>query len=367
MSYLALIWFTIGVTNDAGALPRNGNDYRVGSNHSQHWKSVITSNSVITIGIVSTITGCGSDPFTEGAAVLKYSIDLTSIHGPKGGKYNYKMYIMYHPDAVECALPLMDLGFELVERQTPVNVSDIQGDILRERIVRNGCCGERELIKLEAFRLIQHPLIIHLDLDVLVLRPMDPAIDLMLQPSLAVQEKPMVESFLMWPEKAIPEDISLMFTKDYNIVGPRRMDKPFQGGFFMIKPNLDTYNEFIQIVREGDYRDQRGNSGWGGVVGPFYGGMTIQGLLPWYYEHLHPGRAVELNRCLYNNMADNPTTEPAIHDVPQGLCRTNQEVRKRKAQKTILSLTCKHLTLRTNISYLTILLFRNVKIVATEV
>ena len=55
--------------------------------------------------------------------------------------------------------------------------------------------------------------------------------------------------------------------------------------------------------------------------------MTIQGLLPYYYEHLHPGRAVELNRCVYNNMADNPTTEEAIHDVAQGSCRTNEKVR----------------------------------------
>lgn len=56
--------------------------------------------------------------------------------------------------------------------------------------------------------------------------------------------------------------------------------------------------------------------------------MTIQGLLPWYYEYLHPNQAVELNRCVYNNMADNPTTDEAIQDVAQGRCRTNQEVRK---------------------------------------
>lgn len=287
-------------------------------------------DEVITIGIASTITACGSglpgsDGFTEGAAVLKYSIDLTSIHGPKGGKYDYKMYILHHPDALECSLPLVDLGFELVQRPTPVNVSDIRGEVLRERIVRNGCCGEKELIKLEAYRLVEHPIVIHLDLDVLVMKPMDPAIDLMLYPERAATMN--LSSFVMWPENPIPDEISLMFTKDYNVVAPRRRDKPFQGGFFMIKPSLKTYEEFVNIVRGGDYIDTPRAKGWGGKVGPFHGGMTIQGLLPWYFEYLHPGQAVELNRCVYNNMADNPSTEPSVNDVAQGLCRTNQEVR----------------------------------------
>lgn len=324
--YVVLLWSAIGA---------NTNHHHVrgplfGAGVSGHGvNTMMEDGAVITIGIASTITACGSDKFTEGAAVLKYSIDLTSIHGPKGGKYDYKMYILHHPDALECSLPLVDLGFELLERPTPINVSDIKGDVLRERIVNNGCCGEKELIKLEAFRLTQHPVVIHLDLDVLVMQPMDPAIDLMLHPKQqASQNKEQLESFLMWPDKPIPEEISLMFTKDYNVVAPRRPDKPFQGGFFMIKPSLDTYNEFIRIVREGDYRDDRKGRGWGGKVGPFHGGMTIQGLLPWYYEYLHPNQAVELNRCVYNNMADNPTTDEAIQDVAQGRCRTNQEVRK---------------------------------------
>lgn len=280
-----------------------------------------------TIGIASTITACGKDRFTEGAAIMKYSVDQTSIHGNKGGKYEYKFYIFYHPDAIECTSPLKDLGFELVESPTPLNVSDIRGEVLRDRIVNNGCCGERELVKLEAFKLIGHPIVIHLDLDVLVLEPMDPAIDLMMHPQRAHLMD--LESFVMWPERAIPPEIDLMFTKDYNVVGPGRKDKPFQGGFFMIKPSLNTYREFVEIVLEGDYRNNtrtQGGTGWGGIVGPFHGGMTIQGLLPWYYEYLRPGRAVELNRCVYNNMADNPTTKEAVNDTAQGHCRTNQEV-----------------------------------------
>jgi hypothetical protein len=131
---------------------------------------------------------------------------------------------------------------------------------------------------------------------------------------------------IMWPEQSIPNTISLLFTKDYNVVAPRRSDKPFQGGFFMLKPSKETYQEMIEIVRKGDYTDKPNKKGWGGKVGPFHGGMTIQGLLPWYYEYLHQDASVELNRCVYNNMADNPTSELSINDIAQGRCRTNEEV-----------------------------------------
>jgi hypothetical protein len=124
---------------------------------------------------------------------------------------------------------------------------------------------------------------------------------------------------IMWPDKEIPDDVQLLFTKDYNVVAPKRRDKPFQGGFFIIKPSIEVYNEFVDIVREGDYHIK---GGWGKKVGPFYGGMTIQGLLPWYYEYLHPGRAVELNRCAYNNMSDKPKLE---RDNGTERCRTNEE------------------------------------------
>jgi hypothetical protein len=36
----------------------------------------------------------------------------------------------------------------LVEKDIPVNVDEIRGKYLRERIKRNGCCGAVELLKL---------------------------------------------------------------------------------------------------------------------------------------------------------------------------------------------------------------------------
>ena len=102
--------------------------------------------TTITIGIASTVTGCGSvDHFVDGAAILKYSLDRHSKAHGKIGKYNYKSYILYHPNATECVLPLQNLGYTLLERPTPIDVEEIQGQDLRERIVNNGCCGEVRL------------------------------------------------------------------------------------------------------------------------------------------------------------------------------------------------------------------------------
>jgi hypothetical protein len=165
-----------------------------------------------------------------------------------------------------------------------------------------------------------------MDLDVIIVNPMDDVIDLMLDPTKYKQQfskdalvKHLSNINVMWPELELPDNIELMFTKDYNVVAPKRHDKPYQGGFFMIKPSLDTYNNLINIVKEGDYHVK---GGWGKKVGPFYGGMTIQGLLPWYYEYIHTGTSVELNRCVYNSMNDNPML---VRDNGTSRCRTNQE------------------------------------------
>ena len=171
--------------------------------------------SDITIGYAVTITGCGSDPITEGAAVLKHAVHLVSSQGTKGGRYNYQMYAIYHPDGEACALPLKDLGFTLLKRETPVAVKDIQGDFLREKIEKNGCCGEKELVKLEAYTLIQHPIVVHLDLDVLILKPMDALFDWMLvDPQQQLVNYDTTGIPIMWPKMEVPPTPNAFFTRD---------------------------------------------------------------------------------------------------------------------------------------------------------
>lgn len=94
-----------------------------------------SASPIETIGWVVTITSCGPDAIMDGAAVLKHSIHQTSIHGDQGGKYDYNMYAIYHPDGEDCALMLQELGYELIRRDIPVAVKDIEGEFLRKKIV----------------------------------------------------------------------------------------------------------------------------------------------------------------------------------------------------------------------------------------
>ena len=76
-----------------------------------------------------------------------------------------------------------------------------------------------------------------------------------------------------------------------------------QGGFLVIRPSISRFKEFQSIIREGNH----GNAGWeGSHIGNFWGGQTIQGIVPFFYHVKHPGDALELNRCVYNCMVDNP-------------------------------------------------------------
>ena len=105
------------------------------------------------------------------------------------------------------------------------------------------------------------------------------------------------------------------------MVAVKKKYKPVQGGFLVIRPSMDVYNEFKAIVKKGDFRK---SGGWGGSVGPFYGSMTFQGIMPYYYDVLHPGEAIELNRCVVNQMCDNPRDAKTVNDIVQGNCRTGE-------------------------------------------
>jgi hypothetical protein len=71
----------------------------------------------------------------------------------------------------------------------------------------------------------------------------------------------------------------------------------------VIRPSLMRFEEFRAIIRKGDH----GPEGWGkSHIGNFWGGQTIQGIIPYFYYSVHPGDGLELNRCIYNCMVDNP-------------------------------------------------------------
>ncbi|EED92678.1 predicted protein [Thalassiosira pseudonana CCMP1335] len=275
------------------------------------------SDTRLTIAYTVTLTGCGGDKrystqdamglITQGAAVLRHSIAMA--HSPQQSKYNYQMYAIVHPVAKECSRVMEKLGYTVLIRNTPFDKKDIQQEFLRENIDRASCCGEKEFIKLYAYTLVQHPVAVILDLDSLILQPLDSLYDAMIGGEDTMEETrqklPIHKGVEYTAESPFPKRIDAFYTKDYNMVNAgNEAYAGVQGGFLVVRPSEATFDEYIDIVLEGNYIEGRG---WGGKYGYFFGGMQIQGICAYYYgEDKHPETGVELNRCRINSMVDSP-------------------------------------------------------------
>ena len=248
---------------------------------------------------------------------MAHSIHLSSIrHSSANSRYDYKLFVFVHTDAQGCSDIFTDLGYEVLLRPTPFNVSEIRGTFLREHIVKSGCCGEKEYLKLYAYTLMEYPIVVHLDLDSLVLRPMDELFDAMLLADGGTAKKHPIPVML---DQKLPTTtpIDAFFTRDYNMVNPGHKHVGIQGGFLILRPSMTAFQNYINVVLEGNFI--QGN-GWGGKgYGGYFGAQQIQGICSYYYDYLYPGTAVELNRCYYNAMADHPRQETT------GKCRDGRD------------------------------------------
>jgi hypothetical protein len=266
------------------------------------------------------------------------------------------MYAIVHKSAKSCQPILEKIGYTVKLVDVPVPVEDIQGDFLRENVPQNGCCGEMEFIKLWAYTLLDHPFVVHLDLDTMVLKPMDELFDAALSGDTSQLDS------VMWPKERTANantkvdtndntndnasgSLNAFFTRDYNMSSGAKKKKPIgvQGGFLVLRPSQQVFEEFQDIIRKGDF--QRGK-GWGGLgFGPFYGSMTFQGIIPYFYDALHPGTAVELDRCVYNQMADNPRMKKTVNDVVSGDCRDGRDDCEDCRERDIGDVATAHFTL----------------------
>lgn len=188
------------------------------------------------------------------------------------------------------------MGYRVLEKGLPVEIADIKGEVLRSRIGNNGCCGAWELLKLYAWTLTEYHVVVHVDMDVAILQNLD-------------------ELFDDWP----PE-LRAMYTYDWTMARPPwGSNPPVQGGFLVAKPDLDVFNRLVDVVRVGDFRSGKGGRGWGGTgAGTYWGGMTIQGLIPYFFDYLHPHLGKAVDNCVYNNMANNPRS---VGGFDKGDCR----------------------------------------------
>ena len=108
--------------------------------------------------------------------------------------------------------------------------------------------------------------------------------------------------------KSLPtntKSIAAYFTRDYNMINPGHKHVGVQGGFLIVKPNVNAVNEYIAIVLKGKFAN---GAGWydhkgGETYGGYFGAQQIQGIVSFYYDYYHTNTGIELNRCYINAMA----------------------------------------------------------------
>lgn len=177
------------------------------------------------IAYVVTLTGCGDNKrytreaamglITQGAAVLRHSIHLAHS---QSNKYDYQMYALIHPTAKECSSAMAKLNYTALIRNTPFEAEDIQKKFLREHVDGASCCGRKEYIKLYAYTLVQHPVAVVLDLDSLVLQPLDSLFDALMDSSISSGVPVHDGKNATTRQNLSKRKVEAFYTKDYNMV-----------------------------------------------------------------------------------------------------------------------------------------------------
>lgn len=314
-----LYWNPINSNNDVGTLENESSPLHSSKNTNTNMKLKFKPKA--TIAYATSITKCKPEDtvLLDQAAILMYSIHKHSIRAPDSkSQYDYEVIAFVHPEAEPCREILEQIGWTVLMKATPVELADIRGT-LRNYVTTASCCGEKEFLKLYSYTLTQYPVVVHLDLDVIVLNSMDDLYDSMIDGPTSLARN---DIHAMWQNGTeFPDTIEAFFTRDYNMMtaGRRQVHQiGIQGGFIIVKPNLEHFEEYRQIIMEGNYTVDHG---WGDKLayGGYYGAAQIQGLCSYFYGHVRPNTAVELNRCVYNAMVDSP-----IDDSAGGKCRTLQ-------------------------------------------
>ena len=173
------------------------------------------------------------------------------------------------------------------------NITHVAGaEDLQQSMPPNECCGEQEFLKLHVYSMTDFKVVIHLDLDTLIVQPLDPLLDAMIlspktdegyQARQRLFAPPQTHgdhdksnkfpyrrlaAALYEPRVALEQLVShAYYTSDYNIY-PRRVQRKggkvgLQGGVMIVKPNNDTLADLVNLVHSGQFfRGRDTHSGW---------------------------------------------------------------------------------------------------------
>ena len=368
-------WVEIGVEKDSARWRRRKG--RLGRRDEKHnldrIKNSLSSDgntrnetSKPIIAYVVPIVYCGNDrggqigwksnhSFLDAAMIIHHSIRRNSHPVHPTSNYSYEMIALVIVDSgkeAKCE-PTLDLlrtaGYKVRVRKEPVHhplwhirrnlpgrEKRGQGNATEPRIKSEPCCGPKEFIKLRAYQLIEYPVVVMLDMDAILLRPLDVLFDAMIYSGAGAKtmeegdimtsrrgeaaRESLVEEGLLAPTRysandkfareQLPRQINAFYTRDWGSATPKGAKwVGLQGGFLVLRPSLQAYQSLVDILQDGNFVEGWGKgSGWGasGYGYHIYGAMTFQGLMAYYQEVNATIKGVELHSCKFNLMASNP-------------------------------------------------------------
>lgn len=250
--------------------------------------------------------------YFDGAAVLAKSIQ-TNIHG-----YSYDLIALVH-DSVprETHSFLERFGYKIVVAKTPIEEQYIECELLRDTIGKSGCCGAIELIKLEAYRLLEYKYFILLDTDVIVVRP--DAFKSLLE---SLEMNPSLKFIFNYDREGgdIVDEKGILIrsqnvthhghdaSRDVLLTHKEPIYSCSSGGYFIGRPSLWHYNYFIDLILKGNWS----GSGWQSThVGGCWGGETVTGIIS-YYVYANNSETFESDSCRINAQAKSSNKDNQI-------------------------------------------------------
>jgi hypothetical protein len=264
-----------------------------------------------TIAYAFPVFQCRDDQsFLDALLVFRHSIHMQSIRNPASeSKYDYRIYAIMHKDAGEaCKKLLTGAGFDVIVKDTQVKRSaSLKQKITSwSQVMQAGLIDEKGFLRLFALDLTE-PISVLLDMDSLLLKPLDPLFDAMLFKKDSPEGRTARANLpLERANDVLPNEIEAMFTRDYTYIVPDGiLPALYQDGFLVARRNKKVLNQLKDIIRDSNYTkpgktpSKHKTSGWHGS-GYIDGGM--KGLIAYYFDKVRPNTTVELSSCRFNHI-----------------------------------------------------------------
>ena len=293
--------------------------------------STKSRHHVPSIGYAITITSCGpyNDTMLHAATAVARMVQNISAR-PDNDFPNYRLHAFCDPIGVSvgCQTILKRLNYTVWTLPNPVNETLVQEQ--SERYYKyantNGCCGLSEFLKLYAYTLTKHDAVVHLDVDVVLIKPMNDVFQVLIHQDQEAYRR--LDRISPPPRRGPDEEqghddtplssIQAFITKDYTaaetltnrqlLFSQNDTNKlTVQGGFFVVRPNQTVFREMVRIVETESVHYTSGGSWNNTMNGAMWGAPQIQGLLGYYYSFVAADTAIELHPCFYNNIMASPT------------------------------------------------------------